>query len=66
MLVLSRKQNGRIDLLIQCCGGYEPLGTVIVNKIEGNRVSLGLELRKDVLIKRAELDDKPKESEAAA
>lgn len=55
MLVLSRKVDGRVDLLIETCGGLTPLGTVIVAKVEGQRVKLGFELRKDVRILRREI-----------
>lgn len=56
MLVLSRKKDGRIDLLIETCGGLTPLGTVVVTKIEGGTVRLGFELRKDVRILRREIN----------
>jgi len=49
MLILSRKQGQKIRIGDNI--------TLVVHRISGNRVSLGIEAPPDCKIKRAELDD---------
>ena len=58
MLVLSRKVGERIMI----GEGIE----VIVNKIRGDKVTLGIVAPKEVPIKRSELDDLPPQEEIQA
>ena len=48
MLVLTRKAGQKVMI--------GDTITVVVNKVEGNRVTLGIEAPKDVLILRGELE----------
>lgn len=62
-LVLSRKSGERISALKKVGGGYAPLGTIIVDKIEGNRVKLALEFGPDVRLVRSELSPRGERGE---
>jgi carbon storage regulator CsrA len=56
VLVLSRKPKEALII--------EGVGTVTVQEIRNGRVSLGLDLRPDVKIRRSELPPHPKPQEA--
>ena len=56
MLVLSRKEGERLVI------GDNVV--VTVNRISGNRITLGIEAPRDVRIVRGELDRHPSETEA--
>ncbi len=55
-LTLSRKQGEAVTLLKAATGGYTSFGTVKVNEIRGNRVTLDFLFKDEIRILRAELE----------
>ena len=57
MLVLSRKKDEKI--LLKLPGMQEPIAITVVRIDNNNRVRLGIEASKDVVVLRSELEDHP-------
>lgn len=63
MLVLSRKQDERIILMVP---GQENIEITVVRIENQNKVRLGIEAEKNVIVLRSELANKPLDSALTA